>query len=118
MPNLSLKTERDWRNFVEATYRKGVDGQLHFNWDINIVRPLLRGGEDQFDLWNLFKSLRRVPLLVIRGEKSDVMTEDTLGRMTLVHPSMKSVTIPAVGHAPSLNEPEARDAIVTFVANL
>ncbi|MCP4330848.1 MAG: alpha/beta hydrolase [Alphaproteobacteria bacterium] len=118
MPDLSYETGHEWRRFVEATYREGEDGQLHFDWDINIVRPLLGGGSNDFDLWRLFRSLRRMPLLVIRGERSDVMTADTLGRMTLAHPKMKLVTLPGVGHAPSLNEPEARDAIIAFIASL
>ena len=116
MPFLSLRTGREWRCFAEATFREGADGLLHFDWDIDVVRPLLTPREPQPDLWQLFRAIRHVPLLVVRGGISDVLTAKTLARMESEHAAMTSITIPAVGHAPSLNEPEAVEAIDDFLA--
>jgi len=113
---LSFDTERDWRRFAEGTYREGADGQLHFDWDIDIVRPLLTPAEPQPDLWQYFRAVRHIPLLVVRGGISDVLSAETLARMDSEHAVMTAITIPGVGHAPSLNEPEAVEAIDDFLA--
>ena len=47
----------------------------------------------------------------MRGERSDLLTHGTLARMEAEMPLMESVTVPGVGHAPTLDEPEAVEAI-------
>ena len=116
LPFLSLRTEQDWQRFAEGTYREGADGLLHFDWDIDIVRPLLDPRQPTYDLWQYFRAIRHVPLLVVRGGISDVLSVETLARMDSEHPAMTAITIPEVGHAPSLNEPEAVEAIDDFLA--
>jgi pimeloyl-ACP methyl ester carboxylesterase len=116
MPFLSFRTERDWRRFAEGTYREGGDGLLHFDWDIDIVRPLLTPQEPAHDLWQYFRAVRRIPLLVVRGGISDVLSAETLTQMESGHAAMRSITIPGVGHAPSLNEAAAVEAIDDFLA--
>jgi len=55
---------------------------------------------------------------VVRGELSDLLTEDTLARMHAEMPLMESVTVPAIGHAPTLDEPEAVAAIDRLLARI
>ncbi len=52
-PKLSLSTDEDWLAFAQGTFRAGDDGQLHFDWDPAIVRPILEPSEPPPDLWNL-----------------------------------------------------------------
>jgi pimeloyl-ACP methyl ester carboxylesterase len=66
----------------------------------------------------LFQALGSKPLLVIRGENSDLLTAATTEKMKIVVPDVKVATIPGVGHAPELNEPEATAAIDAFLASL
>jgi pimeloyl-ACP methyl ester carboxylesterase len=70
------------------------------------------------DMWPLFDALARKPLLVLRGEISDLLTADALEKMHAAAPDMKSATVPGVGHAPELNEPEAVAAIDEFLDKL
>lgn len=110
LPNLSLRTEEDWRAAAEATWREGEDGILHYDWDLHIVDPLLKNHPIP-DLWALFRSLRNVPVLAIRGGVSDVLLPETFEQMGREHPQIEQVTLDGVGHAPSLTEAESIDAI-------
>ena len=116
-PDLSLRTEDAWRAAAEATWVEGPDGRLHYDWDIHIIDPL-RWNRPLPDLWALFRSLRRVPALAIRGGVSDVLLPDTFDRMAREHPGLARLTLDGVGHVPSLLEPESLEAIGGFLAEL
>lgn len=109
------KSEADWRRVAEGTFRQGEDGLLHVDWDIGLARPLERPGAIP-DLWPLFRALRRVPTLAIRGELSDLLTADTFDRMQHEHPALRRLTVAGAGHTPTLAEPEAVHAIDDFLA--
>jgi len=68
------------------------------------------------DLWPLFDGLVPRPMLVIRGETSDILSLQTLAEMQRRRPTMQTVTVPGVGHAPMLDEAEAVAAIDFFLA--
>ena len=68
--------------------------------------------------WPLFVALAQKPLLVIRGEISELLSADTFERMKEAAPDMQFATVPGIGHAPELTEPEAASAIEAFLANL
>ncbi len=70
------------------------------------------------DLWPLFDMMPPRPLLVIRGEITDILSLETLAEMQRRRPSMQTVSVPRVGHAPMLDEPVALQAIETFLAAL
>ena len=115
LPMLSFDSDAEWREFADVTFREGSDGQLHVNWDPRIVQPFLQGGAKASDLWALFRALRPFPLLSLRGEISDILTEDTFAHMAAEIPHQQQVTVPGVGHAPTLLEPIAKDAIDAFL---
>jgi len=68
-------------------------------------------------LWPQFETLKRVPLLVVRGGNSDLLSERTIDDMRKVHPRMTSFTVPGEGHAPLLRDAPTISAIATFFAN-
>ncbi len=116
-PELGLASEEVWRKAAEATFRRGEDGRLHFDWDVRLVEPL-RKKPPPDDLWPLYRSLRRVPVLVLRGERSDILSAETVARMVAEHPQATAVTIPRAGHVPTLAEPEATAAIDAFLEGM
>jgi len=116
MPNLSFKSEADWLTFAEHTFREDADGRLHVDWDTRIIEPLITARAAGEDLWPLFRALRRVPVLAVRGGVSEVLSAATFDRMAREHPAMETVTLDGVGHAPALTEPELRDPIERFLA--
>jgi pimeloyl-ACP methyl ester carboxylesterase len=70
------------------------------------------------DLWAAFDALAGTPTLLVRGELSDLISPETVERMGQHNPAMRTVTVPRVGHAPTLDEPEARTAIDALLAEI
>jgi len=67
-------------------------------------------------LWPQFEALKRVPLMVVRGENSDILTEATVDDMRRRHPAMATITVPSQGHAPLLKDATTIEAIRHFLA--
>lgn len=55
-------------------------------------------------LWPQFEALKRVPLMVLRGEKSDILSAETVEEMRRRHPGFSDYTVPGQGHAPLLRD--------------
>jgi pimeloyl-ACP methyl ester carboxylesterase len=76
--------------------------------DLNIDRPVP-------SLWPQFKGLAKIPVLVIRGELSDLLSAETVARMDVVHPRMETITVPGQGHAPDLGTAGLPQRIAEFL---
>jgi pimeloyl-ACP methyl ester carboxylesterase len=116
LTGLAAKDAPWWERFTRATYRQGPDGLLHFDWDIAIVEKLRRSNGAIQDLWPVFGALRDIPTLLVRGALSDILTEDGLHRMVRAKPDLLTVTVPDVGHVPSLDEPAVQEILDGFIA--
>jgi pimeloyl-ACP methyl ester carboxylesterase len=82
------------------------------DYDMRIAEPFKQpGGDTGFDLWPAFNALAGIPSLVVHGEISDLLSLETVAAMKAANPMLESVTVPGVGHAPTLDEPEAIAAI-------
>jgi len=110
-------TDDEWREVAEGTFAEGPDGLLHFDWDVNLYKPIEKSPGIP-DLWPYFNSVRHLPLLVLRGEKSDILHAETVVRMVERHPSIRAVTVPGAGHIPTLKEPEAIEAVDDFLGSI
>jgi pimeloyl-ACP methyl ester carboxylesterase len=55
---------------------------------------------------------------IVRGERSDLLGEATAARMAAALPGAELVTVPRVGHAPTLAEAEAAGAVERLLARL
>ena len=110
----------DWMTFARRVFREGPDGVPVLDYDPDITVPMRAAGKDALvpDLWPAFRNLaegRR--LLLVRGATSDLLSSDIAGRMRDAAPHMDFVEVPGVGHAPMLDEPAARDAILEFLSD-
>jgi len=85
---------------------------------VRIARPLAAIDIEQPlpPLWNEFDSLSRVPLLVIRGANSDILSADTVAAMAVRHPGMETIEVPGQGHVPLLEGEEIVRRLIRFVA--
>ncbi len=109
----------DWMAFARRTFRERDDGQVVLDYDPAIAASFGKGKISlwlRLLMWQLFKSMYASPLLVIRGQISDLFAEKTMSTMVRRHPDARAVTVPEVGHAPILDEPEAVAAIAEFLA--
>ena len=109
-------TAADWMDQARASCFRDSDGAIKFDYDPDIALGLKTGSATP-DLWPLFDALGGKPSLVLRGEISDLLSTEILARMCARMPTLRTATIPHHGHAPTLNEPEARAAIDEFLAN-
>jgi pimeloyl-ACP methyl ester carboxylesterase len=114
LPGLNLQSEEEWRSAAEGTFREGTDGKLHIDWDPRILEPMRQRASNE-ELWQLFLSLKMIPVLGFRGELSEILSAKTFERMAASLPKFEAVTIAGAGHTPSLSEPEARFAIDAFL---
>lgn len=115
LPNLGLDTEDDWRRAAEGTFRMSDDGLLHFDWDINLAKPLASNPQTRVDLWALFRGLAGIPVGVVRGGNSDILSQATAEAMAAAHPDLILAVVPAKGHTPTLSEPEAAEVVRTIL---
>jgi pimeloyl-ACP methyl ester carboxylesterase len=70
------------------------------------------------DLWPLFDALQGLPLALIRGANSDLLTPETVQKMQARRPDMLFAEVPGRAHIPFLDEPEAVALIRTFLDRL
>jgi pimeloyl-ACP methyl ester carboxylesterase len=66
-------------------------------------------------MWPQFAGLTTVPMLVIRGANSDILTVDTFDRMREAHPDLTAIVVPGQGHAPDLGGEQIREQISRFI---
>ncbi|MEO8548275.1 MAG: alpha/beta hydrolase [Sphingomicrobium sp.] len=88
--------------------------EIIFDYDMAIAEPFNQrndGAAPAFDLWPLYKKLEGRPLLIVRGELSDLLSPTAAQAMVEALPEAELAIVPGVGHAPELNEPEAVAAI-------
>lgn len=114
-------TDADWDAFARRVFREDADGSIALDYDPDISMPIRAAGAKALvpNLWPMFRRLaRKRPTLLIRGETSDLLGPDIAARMRKVAPEMAYAEIPGIGHAPMLDEPEARSAIFEFLAGV
>jgi hypothetical protein len=65
-------------------------------------------------LWRQFDAIARLPLLVIRGGNSDILSAATVAAMQARHPGLEAIEVPGEGHAPLICAPTLISRIVAF----
>jgi pimeloyl-ACP methyl ester carboxylesterase len=107
----------DWLGYAQRTWRDEA-GRLVLTYDPQIGRALadLDPANPLPTLWPQFDALGRVPVMVIRGANSDLLSPATVTAMQARHPDLTTIEIPDQGHAPLLSEPERIADVSAFVA--
>ncbi len=110
---------QDWMAFARHTCEEMPDGKIRFAYDPAISEGL--SGSEQTvippDLWPIWDTLSALPVLVIRGALSDILSPATVAEMERRHPDhFSAVDIENRGHTPMLDEPAALAAIDRFYA--
>ncbi|GAA4714177.1 alpha/beta hydrolase [Sphingomonas lutea] len=108
----------DWEAMARRNCRER-DGEIVFDYDQAIALPFKNGGTTPtIDMWPLYSALAQKPLLVVRGEISQLLSEETFAKMQAAAPHAAFATVRGIGHAPELFEPEAIAAIDAFLGSL
>ncbi|WP_448664888.1 alpha/beta fold hydrolase [Sphingomonas sp. CJ20] len=109
----------DWLAMAKRLYRVNSSGRIVLDYDMKIAEPFrVPGNEAGPDMWPTIDALKDKPLLVVRGERSDILRADTADQMIARVPGAELVTVPGVGHAPTLDEPDAVAGIARLLARV
>ena len=108
-------TAEDWLAGAHRTFKE-QQGRLVPTYDVKLAKTL--EGVD-FDkplppLWGAFDALRNVPVMVIRGANSDLLSAETVEAMRARRQALETMEIPDQGHAPLLAEADVIERIAAF----
>jgi pimeloyl-ACP methyl ester carboxylesterase len=108
-------TPDQWLTAAHRTWRT-ENGKLRLTYDEHLAQTLA-----EFDIerplppmWNEFDALARVPILVIHGANSDILSSATVDAMKARHPDLEAIEVADQGHVPLL-EGELIGRIAAFV---
>ena len=108
----------EWERYVRRICRE-EGGEIRFDYDMRIADNFVRGaGKPQVDAWPLYKALDGRPVTILRGELSDLLSDETARAMAIAIGDAEMVTVPHVGHTPNLEEPESIAAIERLLARV
>lgn len=96
-------TDEQWQHLVRHGIREVEDGfALHY--DPAIAEATKAASSESVDLWPVWSAIQ-IPQLLIWGEASDVLEEDTVRKMQ-ANDKLDLYSLPGIQHVPSLMEPE------------
>lgn len=105
-------TAEQWERFARRLASERPDGSIQADYDMAISQAFARNkGTPDYDPWTLIDGLKGKPVLIVRGETSDLLSAETANRMLAELSNAELVTVPGIGHAPILDEPEAEAGI-------
>jgi pimeloyl-ACP methyl ester carboxylesterase len=109
-------SDADWDLYARRTWKE-ENGRLVPDYDVALMKALA-----QIDLekplpvlWPYFEGLAHAPVLSVRGENSDLLSESTQREMQNRHPRCTSLVVPGQGHAPLLSDLTTMAAIAEFI---
>ena len=109
----------DWLAMAKRVMVLGGNGRIVFDYDMKIADAFgAPNGEPAADLWPALLALRGQPVMLLRGELSDVLTAEAQQQMAQRLPGAEAVTVPRVGHAPMLDEPASVTALARLLVRI
>lgn len=113
-PIVAGRNVEDQRELALGVLRQRPDGRWIWKMDPAYIRQRVeRGAPARPPLWPVLERLA-CPTLVVWGTESDVLSEAQARRMVKTLPHGELVAVPGVGHAPTLVEPVALEALERF----
>ncbi len=106
-----------WLAFAKRVCRLSAQGRVVLDYDMKLAEPMKQAA-DGVDLWPIYQALGDVPVAIVRGEISELLSAATAKKMAKTLPGAKVTTVPGVGHAPILDEPAAARAIDALLKSI
>lgn len=110
--------EYHWDHMLKYNTRKGPMGFLFLNYDPKISTNFVVDMENPQDVtfWDIWEKIE-VPTLLIHGEKSDILLQETVDKMNERH-NMDLYVMHGVGHAPALFDKTEIKYIESWLMNI
>ncbi len=108
-----------WLELARRWFREGPDGTPALDYDPRL-RDAVEVGSAQPapDMWPYFDALEGLPLALLRGANSNLLSATTMARMQARRPDMICAEVPDRGHLPFLDEPESMAVLETLLARV
>jgi pimeloyl-ACP methyl ester carboxylesterase len=115
-PDFPKLSDAQWLAFARRTWHRR-DGPLELVYDKRLAEALATLDPDHPapDMWPAFDALPKVPLMVIRGANSDILSAKTVADMRVRRPDLVTIEIADQGHAPWLDDDATIERIGTFL---
>lgn len=114
-PGFAGVPDARWLQVAQRLYRADGD-RLRITYDPALRDAFLEAfNGPPADLWPLFDACAGLPLALIRGANSDLLSSATAQQMRARRPDMIFAEVPGRAHIPFLDEPEALHAIHAFL---
>jgi len=109
-------TDDEWEIYARRTYADR-DGKPQRDFDSKLIKTLSNIDFNQplQTIWLQFDGLSKIPLMVVWGDHSDILSEATIEQMRDRHPDLELVTVAGSGHAPMLIEQPVLTRISAFI---
>ena len=115
-PQFPKLSPEQWLAAARRTWK--TEGQnLVPTYDVRLANTIAEFDIDQPlpALWKEFDALGGVPVLVIRGANSDILSTETVSAMRARHTGLECVEVPDQGHVPLLEGADLLQRICAFV---
>lgn len=117
-PEFKKMPEGRWLEEARKHYTQDADG-LHITYDKHLRDAVLAAGEQMMpDLWPYFEAMAGLPLALIWGRNSNLLSQDTVMEMQIRRPDMHLATVPDRGHIPFLDEPTAVSTLHRWIGDM
>jgi len=109
--------ETQWRRMAETSVRRLPDGRVTPHYDPAMAQQFMNHPND-YKLHDAYARID-VPVLLLRGESSDLLLPATVEAMRRTGPGqagrLQVIEVPGCGHAPALNVPDQLGAVLKFL---
>ncbi|MDR3440819.1 alpha/beta hydrolase [Telmatospirillum sp.] len=106
MSTFGIVRTEDWRHVTEISVRPAAGGGLRLHYDPGILDAFFAGDMiSDINFWPVWQAIT-CPVLVLRGEQSDILPGEVAREMTLRGPCADLVELSGCGHAPALLDPD------------
>ncbi|EGI77596.1 alpha/beta fold hydrolase [Hylemonella gracilis] len=110
-------SDAQWRRMTETSVRRLPDGRVTPHYDPAMAGQFIHHPDD-YKLHDTYARIE-VPVLLLRGESSDLLLPETVAAMRETGPGragrLQVIEVPGCGHAPALNVPDQLGAVLKFL---
>jgi pimeloyl-ACP methyl ester carboxylesterase len=115
-PDFTDLTDAEWDGFARLVFvEDGIGFRLSYDPALGNTLAGIHATQTIPPAWPLFDALASVPMMVLRGQNSDLLSEATLAEMAKRHEGLEALTVPNEGHAPFVGRGATAEAVARFV---
>jgi pimeloyl-ACP methyl ester carboxylesterase len=107
-------TDEQWEHLARHSSKLTPEGHYQLAYDPNLSQVFLRFCGSDMDIWQVWAKIT-CPILVLRGEQSELLTEATIEQMQATRTNVQVARFAEVGHAPALMDDEQIQVVESWL---